>query len=68
MTAPHAQIHPEAACTGKVRFDCFTQANQANRRSSKGRSSIKRQVYSCSVCHGWHLGGSKPKPIRGTRK
>jgi hypothetical protein len=68
MTSPNTAIHPDAACTGKVRFDSFSQADKTNKRSSHGRASIKRRVYSRSVCQGWHLGGRRPKATRGKTK
>jgi hypothetical protein len=43
-----------SACTGKIGFTSFLQAQRVGERSSRrGRS---RQIYRCPHCHLFHLG------------
>jgi len=49
-----ADDYRESACTGKIPFSSFAQAQRvAERGTRRGRS---RQVYRCVHCHHFHLG------------
>ena len=58
MTRPD---HRLMACTGKVRFDSYTQADRVRGRRSVG---IARNVYHCKLCNGYHVGTAPPKSGR----
>ena len=63
MTAESvARTHRAAACTGKVSFDTFTQAQLVNVRGQK--RGMSRSVYHCDFCHRFHLGR---RPITGRK-
>lgn len=50
------------SCTGKERFDSFSQANAVAKRATR-RSSLKPDVYHCTHCGGFHIGNKKKKPL-----
>jgi hypothetical protein len=48
------QTYRDSACSGKVAFSSYAQAQRvAERGTRRGRS---RQVYHCPFCHAFHLG------------
>ena len=56
------QTYRDSACSGKVAFASFAQAQRvAERGTRRGRS---RQVYHCPFCHAFHLGR---RPVIGRR-
>lgn len=58
--------HRDSACSGKVAFASYAQAQRvAVRGTRRGKA---RQVYHCPFCHEFHLGrrpviGRKPRPL-----
>lgn len=55
-----------AMCDGKVRFETWLAAQciagkRAKRRAHKRRFS--QRIYSCRVCHGFHIGTRSGKPV-----
>jgi len=42
-----------SSCSGKHRFESFTQADRTIRRDLRKQA----RAYHCSDCHGYHVGG-----------
>lgn len=63
------RINPAAQCYGKLRFNTFTSADRAARRSrrSKARDSQPLQAYHCHSCSGFHVGNTGKKAARRPR-
>jgi hypothetical protein len=47
------------ACEGKTRFDTFTAAARVLKRNRDNK--IRRMVYRCCDCAGFHIGTPPPK-------
>lgn len=47
------EIH-DSGCNGKVRFATWDLAKDL--RDRRGRMELKRHIYRCQVCQGYHLG------------
>jgi hypothetical protein len=51
-----------SACRGKLRFETFSAAQKAAKRSRHGRGDRTDEAYHCKFCSGFHVGtGTKPR-------
>lgn len=57
------QTYRDSACSGKVAFASYAQAQRVADRH--GRTRRSRQVYHCIHCHQFHLGR---KPINWRKR
>lgn len=55
--------HRAAACTGKIAFASYAQAQRVADRHGRARRS--RQVYHCPFCQAFHLGR---KPVNWRKR
>jgi hypothetical protein len=60
MTSPIAkgarQWNAESGCAGKVRFETHQLAAQVNTDRKKSRGNVRRGIYRCPACNGFHIG------------
>ena len=45
-------------CAGKERFATWDQAERVLRRRGKKSKVMRRHVYRCPSCRGWHVGSN----------
>ena len=54
------KIWQAAACLGKERFNTWNEAAKvAGRKSRVHKARLRRPVYRCKFCQGYHVGGTE---------
>lgn len=48
---------PEASCMGKHTFDTYEAAQKVQQKQRKSRGAHRMNVYHCTFCGKYHLGG-----------
>lgn len=61
----NAQQRRVAGCEGKRRWDSFTEARNAASSASRNNGE-PMAAYHCTLCHGFHIGGSHLEAARLT--